>query len=262
MQDTEICSKEIKAQLRRDGIAGPLPLADTSQLDDVYEEVSKLKVERRAQLHKIRESGASLEDVVNPLIDRHMDVEAIQSLFFDANLQVAVKELFGTDLFVWRTNFFVKSDGTGQNKWHHDRHFENGLSPIDLYDTSNHFTVTIALTDISMDQGRLEYVKGSHRPIDGFDRDIPRHFMEVPAAIEDRVTPLPMKKGEFVLFHGALLHRSLEFGHGERRMSMAGRLARNGTAIPTYGAPNPAGGAQAEAEPFVYYRETGILQLN
>ena len=262
MQVQEIHWNEVAEQLRRDGLAGPLKLADTSFLDDVYDEVSKLKAERRAQLQKLRETGESLEDVTNPLIDRHMDVKVIQSLFFDANLQSAVKELFGSDLFIWRTNFFVKSDGTGQNKWHHDRHFENGLSPIDLYDTSNHFTVTIALTDISMDQGRLEYVKGSHQPIDGFDRDIPRHFLEVPEVIEDRVTPLPMKKGEFVLFHGALLHRSLEFGHGERRMSMAGRLARNGTAIPTYGAPNPAGGAQAEAEPFVYYRETGILQIN
>ena len=127
-----------------------------------------------------------------------------------------------------------------------------------------------------MDQGRLEYVKGSHQPIEGFDRDIPRHFLEVPDVIQDRVTPLAMKRGEFVLFHSALLHRSLEFGEGERRISMAGRIARIGTAIPTYGAPNPAGGApnpaggapnpaggaQAEAEPFVYYRESGILSFN
>ena len=262
MQENEFCSDETKDQLRRDGIAGPLRLADTSRLDDAFEEVSKLKAERRAQLQRVKETGESLEDVVNPLIDRHMDVTVLRNLFFDENLQAAVRELFGIDLFIWRTNFFVKSDGTGQNKWHHDRHFENGFSPINLYDTRNHFTVTIALTDIGMDQGRLEYVKGSHQPIEGFDRDIPRHFLEVPEVIDDRVTPLPMKKGEFILFHGALLHRSLEFGHGERRMSMAGRLARNGTVIPTYGAPNPAGGAQTEAEPYVYYRETGILQFN
>lgn len=262
MQEMASDLNQVKEQLRRDGIAGPLILADTSRLDEVCDEVSKLKVERRAQLQKLRETGESLENAVNPLLDRHIDIDAIKRLFFDKNLQAAAKELFGTDLFVWRTNFFVKSDGTGQNKWHHDRHFENGFAPINLYDTSNHFSVTIALTDIGMDQGRLEYVKGSHQPINGFDRDIPRHFLEVPEVIEDRVTPLPMKRGEFVMFHGALLHRSLEFGQGERRMSMAGRIARNGTAIPTYGATNPAGGAQAEAEPFVYYRETGILQLN
>ena len=256
------CANEVKEQLHRDGMAGPLKLADESRLDEACDEVSNLKAIRRAQLQKVKESGESLEDVTNPLIDRHMDLDVIRSLFFDTNFQIAVRELFGENLFIWRTNFFVKSDGTGQNKWHHDRHFENGLAPINLYDTSNHFTVTFALTDIGMEQGRLEYVKGSHQPIEGFDRDIPRHFLEVPEIIQDRVTPLPMKRGEFVLFHSAVLHRSLEFGQGERRMSMAGRIARNGTAIPTYGAANPAGGAQTEAEPFVHYRESGILPLH
>ena len=191
-----------------------------------------------------------------------MDVEIIRSLFFDLNLQATISELIRADSFIWRTNFFIKSDGTGQNNWHHDRHFEHGFAPIDLYDTRNHFTVTFAHTDIDMDQGRLEYVIGSHQPIKGFDRDIPRHFLEAPEVIQDRDTPLPMKLVEFVLFHSSVLHRSLEFGHGKRRMSMAGRIARKGTEITTYGAPNPAGGAQTDVEPFVYYRESGILPLN
>ena len=120
----------------------------------------------------------------------------------------------------------------------------------------------MALTDIGMDAGRLEYVKGSHLPIEGFDRDIPRHLDEVPDVVQDRVTPLPLKRGEFVVFHSSLLHRSLAFGGGEGRISVAARLSRSGTKIPEYGAANPAGGAQARAEPSVYYRESGILPFN
>ena len=120
----------------------------------------------------------------------------------------------------------------------------------------------MALTDIDMNAGRIEYVRGSHLPIDGFDRDIPRHFLEVPEVVQDRVTPLPLKRGQFVLFHSTLLHRSLAFGDGEGRISMAARVARTGTQIPEYGAANPAGGAQGVAEPFVYYRRSGILPLN
>ena len=108
-------------------------------------------------------------------------------------------------LDVWRTNFFVKSDGAGQNKWHHDRHFENGNEPIDLFDTGNHFSILVALTDVGMDSGRIEYVKGSHSPIEGWDRDIPRHIRDVPEVVQDRVTPLPLKQGQFVLFHSTLL---------------------------------------------------------
>ena len=100
MKEINFRLNEITEQLRRDGIAGPLSLADTSRLDEVYDEVAKLKAERRTQLQKLRETGESFVEVVNPLIDRHMDINAIKSLFFDANLHVAAKELIGTDLFV------------------------------------------------------------------------------------------------------------------------------------------------------------------
>ncbi len=247
-------------QLQRDGLAGPYELADKSGLDAARDAVFEFKTLRRQQV--LAQKAGEDTTYVNPLIDRHKDVAAIRDLYFDANVQKAVAELFGTNLHIWRSNFFVKSDGTGQNKWHHDRHFENGDAPVNLYDTSNHFTITMALTDIGMDEGRIEYVKGSHQPIDGWDRDIPRHIEEVPEVVEDRVTPLPLKRGQFVLFHGSLLHRSLPFGMGNRRVSMAARLIRAGTRIPPYGSANPAGGALARAEPTIYYRESGLMPLN
>ena len=254
-------------QLRRDGLSGPHELADKSGLGKVCEVALALKALRRQQNRVALVTGVE-NAAPNPFIDRHMDVTCIRDLYLDANLQSVVSGLFGKGLFLWRTNFFVKYQldrhgrGTGENKWHHDRHFENGNAPINLYDTSNHFTVLVALTDVGMDQGRLEYLKGSHQPIDGFDRDIPRHFEEMPEVVQDRVTPLPLKRGEFVVFHSSVLHRSLAFEGGEGRASLAARLARVGTQIPEYGAPNAAGGAQARAEPNVYYRETGILPFN
>ena len=166
-------------QLQRDGLSGPYELADTSGLDAACEVVLELKALQRQQNTVARLTGLPNE-APNPMIDRHMDIEVLRNLYFDDNLQVALAEHFGNGLFIWRTNFFVKSDGTGQNKWHHDRHFENGNAPLNLFDTSNHYSITIALTDIDLDAGRIEYVKGSHLPIDGFDRDIPRHIEEVP----------------------------------------------------------------------------------
>ena len=59
-----------------------------------------------------------------------------------------------------------------------------------------------------------------------------------------------------------LLHDGLAFGEGEGRISMAARLAKKGTKFPDDGVPNPAGGAQAAAEPTVHYRQTGILPIN
>lgn len=247
----------IDEQLTKDGISRAYELADKSGLEAACEAVMSFKAERRKQTQEEKTDP----NRANPMLDRHMDSAPIKALYFDDNVQAALRENFGDDLFVWRSNFFVKSDGTGENKWHHDRHFENGTDPINLYNTSNHFTLLFALTDVDMDAGRIEYIRGSHVPIPGFDRDIPRHFQETPDVIADRVTPLPLERGQFVMFYSSLLHRSLAFGEGDRRITMAARVAHVGTEIPDYGAVNPAGGAQTAAEPNVYYRRNGILKV-
>ena len=248
-------------RLEEEGVSNPYDLADKSYLDEACEVATELKARQRMQNVMARETGTENKHG-NPLIDRHMDVDVIKNLFFDDKVQEVVAENLSTDLFVWRTNFFVKKEGTGDNKWHHDRHFEDGDDPINIYDTSNHYTLLVALTDIDTNAGRIEFLKGTHKPIKGFDRDIARHFDDTPEIVKDRVTPLLFKRGQFVVFHSSLIHRSLAFGEGEGRISMAARLAKKGTKFPEDGAPNPAGGAQTRAEPTVNYRRTGIMPIN
>lgn len=261
------------AQLRQDGLAGPFELADTSGLDAVCEVAIELKALQRQQNRLARLAGKEDLQRWTTLINRHMTFDVMRQLFLDANLQSVVAECFGTDLLLWQTSFFLKYEGVSENKWHHDRQFENGTDPIDIYDTSNHFSFVVALTDLGMDQGRIEYVRGSHLPIDGFDRDMPRISSELPEVVHDRITPLPLKRGQFAVFHSSLLHRSLAYGHREvdwrpgffgaqapetwpmqdGRISLAARLVRNGTEIPERSGSNPAGATQAIAEPVPYY---------
>ena len=264
------------AQIQRDGLAGPFDLADKSILDALCEVGIELQVLQRQQNVLAELAGQKDQQRHTTLLNRHMAFKPMQELFRDANLQAVVSEYFGTDLLLWQTKFFPKYQGVGENKWHHDRIIENGSDPINIYDTSNHFSFVVALTDLGMDDGRIEYIKGSHLPIDGFDREMPRLFKEMPEVVHDRITPLPLKRGEFAVFHSALLHRSLAFGHSEEswrpgyfgapnrdlrrdagpqsgRISLAARLARKGTVIPERFGSNPAGAAQAIAEPMPYY---------
>lgn len=259
-------------KLRRDGLAGPFELADKSGLDTVCEVAMELKALQRQQNRLARLAGRPDQQRWTTLINRHMAFDAIGELFRDTGLRSVVTECFGTDLLIWQTTFFLKYAGVGENKWHHDRQFENGSDPIDLYDTSNHFSFVIALTDLGMDQGRLEYLRGSHLPIDGFDRDLPRISGELPEVVHDRITPLPLTRGQFAVFHSSVLHRSLAYGHREEdwrsgyfgtpsaeswpmtsgRISFAARLVRRGTDIPARSGSNPAGAARAIAEPIPY----------
>lgn len=267
-------------QLERDGLAGPFELADTSMVDAMCEIAIELETLQGQQNKLARLAGHEDQQRWSTLINRHMAFKPIQELFLDANLQSVVAECFGKDLVLWQTKFFPKYPGVGENYWHHDRIIENGDDPINLYDTSNHFSFVVALTDLGMEHGRLEYIKGSHKPIEGLDRDMPRIFDDMPEVVIDRITPLTLNKGEFAVFHSAVLHRSLAYGHREEdwspnyfgspkpelrrradrragRISMAARLARKGTIIPENSGANPAGVWDAIAEPVPYYADAG-----
>ncbi|MDE0192321.1 MAG: phytanoyl-CoA dioxygenase family protein [Gammaproteobacteria bacterium] len=264
-------------QLQRDGLTGPFELADQSILDAVSEVAIGLQALQRAQNSLATLAGQELRHTT--LINRHMAFGVIGELFRDANLQSVVADCFGKDLVLWQTKFFPKYEGVGENRWHHDRIIENGDDPVRVYDTSNHFSFVVALSDLGIEHGRIEYIRGSHLPIDGFDRDMPRLFDEMPEVVHDRITPLTLRRGEFAVFHSALLHRSLAYGHREEdwrpgyfgapnpelrrnadirsgRISLAARLARKGTVIPERYGSNPAGAAHAIAEPIPYYRAT------
>jgi hypothetical protein len=263
-------------QLQQDGLAGPYELADKSVIDAVCEIAIELQVLQRQQNVLATLAGQEDQQRHTTLINRHMAFAPIQQLFRDASLQSVVAECFGKDLLLWQTKFFPKYQGVGENKWHHDRIIENGDDPINIYDTSNHFSFVIGLTDLGMEHGRLEYIRGSHVPIDGLDRDMPRLHEGLPEVVHDRITPFTLKRGEFAVFHSAVMHRSLAYGHNEEdwspdyfgapnpalrrhadprsgRISLAARLARKGTDIPAASGANPAGVATAISEPIPYY---------
>ena len=264
-------------QLQRNGLTGPFELADKSLLDAVAEVAIGLQALQRAQNSLATLAGQELRHTT--LINRHMAFGVVRELFRDANLQSVVADCFGKDLVLWQTKFFPKYEGVGENRWHHDRIVEDGDDPIRVYDTSNHFSFVVALSDLGMEHGRIEYIRGSHLPIDGFDRDMPRLVDEMPDVVHERITPLTLGRGEFAVFHSSLLHRSLAYGHREEdwrpgyfgapnpelrrnadirsgRITLAARLARKGTVIPERYGSNPAGAAHAIAEPIPYYDAT------
>jgi ectoine hydroxylase-related dioxygenase (phytanoyl-CoA dioxygenase family) len=202
-----------------EGLVGPFYLSDLSKLGLLFEDVSSNSKE---------------------LKDRHIKSSIVKDIFNDENLRLNVKKFFGCDLLLWRSNFFIKQLGTDETPWHHDKHFENGDIPLDFQDIENHFSILIAVTDIQESGGVMEFILGSHRPIKTLDRDLRpfhkktgnEHFIDIPTDIDLNIIQLPLTKGQFVLFHSGLLHRSLPFLNGERRISMIGRLTTKNVKIP------------------------------
>jgi 3-oxoacyl-[acyl-carrier protein] reductase len=89
--------------------------------------------------------------------------------------------------------------------------------------------------------GVMEFIPGSHLPQDSYDRDVrpfhkrtlSEHFLDMPSHLLDKRVKVPLKKGQFMLFHSALLHRSLPaLGQNINRYSLVARLCLNSTEIP------------------------------
>ena len=192
-------------------------------------------------------------DIVNRLVKQldvangqfknfHLKSESCRRLLSDSALASKIESAFGSDLRLWRTNSFKKVGHTGEVAWHHDRHFESGDAPIDFNNLSNHFSILVALSDMNAQTGLMEFIPGSHQLSDDFYRDsrpfhkkeLSEHFISVSEELASTRVQVPLKKGQFMLFHSALLHRSLAAEEGAfTRYSLVGRLCRKGTNIPT-----------------------------
>jgi NAD(P)-dependent dehydrogenase (short-subunit alcohol dehydrogenase family) len=171
----------------------------------------------------------------------HMNSETCRCLLSAPALKSQVEQSFGKDLLLWRTNSFKKTDGSGEVEWHHDRHLEYGDAQIDFSNLGNHFSILVALTDMDDASGVMEFIPGSHLPQEGYARDerpfhmrtLGEHFIEIPNHLLEQRVRVPLKKGQFLLFHSGLLHRSLPaFGEGIHRYSLVARLCHHSTIIP------------------------------
>ncbi|MDO6617621.1 SDR family NAD(P)-dependent oxidoreductase [Shewanella sp. 6_MG-2023] len=211
---------DFKQQLLEEGLIGPFSLNTPDKiLDDLASQV----------IHEF--------DVVK---NRHIDNQFVQSVFNDEVLLQKVNQFFGDKFNLWRSNFFVKKTGSAEVAWHHDKHFENGNQDINFNDLTSHLSILVAVTDMEAGGGVFEYIKGTHISNGLAERDsrpfhlrsIDNHFINLSESLISNKTTLPLKKGQFVLFHSALLHRSLAFNHGNTRISMIGRLAKNNLEIP------------------------------
>ena len=204
------------------GYSAPLPLSEPERAEAVLKSCTL--------------TGAYMR---NP----HVRNEAIFHLLADPGLRAAIRGLCGHNYRLWRSAYFRKASGSGEIRWHHDKHFyAEGVDDIRLDEIGTHYSVLFGLTDIVQSTGLLQVIPGSHRPISGVQRDVrlyhlrppEAHFLtELPDHITARARPVPIPAGSFLVFHSALLHRSLPHAGGADRLGLAIRLVRDGIGIPS-----------------------------
>lgn len=207
-------------KLEKDGFIGPLDLNADSAISDLTTE---------------------LDAKTGGFKNLHVESTCCKLVFSSDSLLQEVANVFGTELLMWRSNCFKKVGGSPEIQWHHDRHFESGSSLLNFSNLNNHFSILIALSDLDEDTGLMEFIPGSHLPSNDLIRDnrpyhkkdLTEHFITIPDSMIEKRISLPLRKGQFLLFHSALLHRSLSAKPGaSKRYSLVGRLCQPETLVP------------------------------
>ncbi len=163
-------SEEQLIDFKRKGVMGPFdsPLSDDA-LDDMFVPLVK--------------SVKSLSD--HPLYGRysvrdwHLLQPALVELVKHPEVCVKLQQILGEDLILWRSKVFYKRPGDGPIEWHQEWGAFNGeeigndkpslLPKRNLATGFWNLTIWVAMQDVTLEMGPMQFVKGSylHRyPID------------------------------------------------------------------------------------------------
>lgn len=132
-----------------------------------------------------------------------------------------VSQVLGPDIVLWGSQVFAKPAHTGMEvPWHQDSHFWQ-MRPLVAC------TVWIAIDDVTIENGCMRYIPGSHK------RGLLSHYVEgrTDVAIGDAVQPEliddsepkndVLNAGEFSIHHADLIHGSMPNRSSNRRSGLA-----------------------------------------
>lgn len=157
----------------------------------------------------------------NKLQSRHMDQPVVYDLATRPAILERMKCLYGQDLILWATFFFVKEPGGKEIPWHQDLNYWP-LEPV------INISAWIAIDPATVENSCVRIIPGSHKKVlphttspDGmaFQEMADLNFFDPSKAIN-----MELKPGEFFLFNEKLLHQSNPNHSQKRRMGMTVRV--------------------------------------
>ena len=193
-------------RFRRDGYLGPFTLCPPAAMAALRPGIEQV-------LDTVPAHG-------NRAHNRHLDSHAVYDLATEPAIVQRMACLYGPDLLLWRTNFFVKNRGSKAIPWHQDFNYWPLEPPVII-------SAWIAVDPSTRQNGNLQVIPGSHRSIVPHIEATPDvQFEEMADAgyYDARdLTDLEMQPGEFILFNERTLHHS-EANHSDlRRIGLAVR---------------------------------------
>ena len=202
-----ILTEEEMLQFRTRGYLGPYSLCSEAEMADL-----------RPAIEEVLETDPP--NGKNRIHNRHLDSRVVYDLSTHPEILSRMVALYGADLLLWRTNFFIKYKGTKAIPWHQDFNYWPLEPPVIV-------SAWIAVDASTKENGNLQLIPGSHRKIIPHVKATPDvQFKEMADAgyyDPDELVDLEMQPGEFILFNERTLHHSKANFSDLRRIGLAVR---------------------------------------
>ena len=223
-QTNTALSAEEMDQFRTQGFLGPFALCSPEEMGAT-----------RPAIEAVLESEPP--DHRQKVHNRHLDHRLIWDLATDPEIIGRMQCLYGDDLLMWRTNFFVKEPGAKEIPWHQDHNYWPLEPPIIA-------SAWIAIDESTVENSCLQVIPGSHRRTlphvratedMGFAEMGDLDYLDLSQAVD-----LEMRPGEFILFNERTVHHSESNRSRKRRIGLAVRVVVPIVSVLKYDAPEHA----------------------
>ena len=217
-------SEDEMESFRTQGFLGPFTLCSPEEMAAMRTDIEAVLASDPPE-HKTRAHN------------RHLDSRLIHELSTHPSIIERMQCLYGPDLLLWRTNFFVKEPGAKEIPWHQDHNYWPLEPPIIA-------SAWIAIDEATVENSCLQIIPGSHRktmPHIKATEDMFFQEMGDPDYIDTaQAINIEMKPGEFILFNELTVHHSEPNRSQKRRIGLAVRVVVPIVKVLTYDAPGHA----------------------
>jgi len=154
---------------------------------------------------------------------RHLDQRLVYDLCAHPAVVERMASLYGPDLVLWRSLFFVKNPGAAESPWHQDWKSWPMLQP------QVNVTAWIAITEATLENSCMQMIPGSHKTpiphVGSVDHVAPDFAHPDPASFDpSKAVAMELKPGEFFLLDERVLHYAAPNQSPKRRVGLAVRV--------------------------------------
>ncbi len=223
----------------QNGFISPITVYTPEEMKAIWRKIRVNLLDRSHASYALDSFGA-VTNIAN--YDRHLDIDLLSDHVTHPAIVGKVCSILGENVLNWRTEFFPKYPGDEGTDWHQADTFANAsgkpqiLWPGETVEQFGKGTITVwtAFTDVTIDNGCLQVIPGSHLKMN-YDETKPMRYREHAVnqlekdgikrgffgydyrelqidpdwkPEEEKAIPLEMKAGQCVIFWSSLMHAS------------------------------------------------------